>query len=136
MRTAREDLNDSLGTSHLPLDAHEHRVVQQTVFRPAREKSRRQLQPHQVLVYGAHGRIFALVGSAAGEESFHEVGHDVEVEDQREGFGEVVGLGQEGEVEGTEVEDDAGELEGWFRGEEVEERQDTQMATGGLWACE
>lgn len=47
--------------------------------------------------------------------------HDVVVEDQRDGFGEVVGHGQEGEVEGAEVEDEAGEVEGWFGGEKVEE---------------
>jgi len=44
------------------------------------------------------------------------VRHDVEVEDQRDGFAEVVGHGQEGEVVGAEVEDEAGELEGGFCG--------------------
>lgn len=33
--------------------------------------------------------------------------------------------GKEGEVEGTEVENEAGELERWFGGEEVEECQNT-----------
>ncbi len=116
MRPPRKDLDDGLGPRHLPLDAHEHRVVEQAVLRPAREKRRRQLQRRQVLVHGTHGRILALIGRPAGEEGFHEVRHDVEVEDQRDGFAEVVGHGQEGEVVGAEVEDEAGELEGGFCG--------------------
>ena len=132
MRPAWEYLDDSLGARHLPLDAHEDRVVQQAVFRPAREKGRRQFQPRQVLVHRADGGIFPLVGRHTREEGFHEVGHDVVVEDQRHGFGEVVGHGQEGEVKGAEIEDQAGEVEGRFGGEEVEERQHTQMAAGGL----
>lgn len=60
------------------------------------------------------------------------MGHDVEVEDQRDGFAEVVGHGQEGEVVGAEVEDEAGEVEGGFCGEEVEEGQDAQVGAGGL----
>ena len=58
--------------------------------------------------------------------------HDVEVEYQRHWFGEVVGHGQEGEVEGAEVEDESGEMEGRLCGEEVEECQDTQVGAGRL----
>lgn len=58
--------------------------------------------------------------------------HDVVVEDQGYGFGEIAGHGKKREVIGPKVEDETGELEGTFRRKEVEDGEQSQVAAGGL----